>query len=90
MFLPGSRYENQGTVKVDALDGRAVTAVNIPRFTARQLRGHHLRKDIHRLDHIAKNYLGDATLYWKLCEANESPCPDALAARPLVAVPTKD
>lgn len=90
MFFPGSRYENQVSVTVVTPDGKTVKAIKIPRFKERQLRGYHQRHDIHRLDHIAKNYLSDATQFWKLCEANESPCPDALAKRSLVAIPTKD
>lgn len=90
MFISGSRYESQDSVTVTTPDGKTVRAIKIPRFKERQLRGYHQRQDIHRLDHIAKKYLSDATQFWKLCEASESPCPDALAKRSLVAIPTKE
>lgn len=90
MFFPGSRYENEGTIIVELADGRIVSATKIPRPKTRQLLGYHRREDVHRLDHIAAHYLKDATATWKLCEANESVCPDALAVHDLVGVPIKD
>jgi hypothetical protein len=36
---------------------------------------------------MASFFLKDATTFWKLCDANNSVVPDALAARPLVGIP---
>ena len=27
-----------------------------------------------RLDNVAAQYLGDPTLFWRLCDANNAPC----------------
>jgi hypothetical protein len=53
------------------------------------LAGFHARKQGQRLDHIAARYLGDATAFWRLCDANGSLSPDALGARDLVGIPKK-
>lgn len=90
MFYSGSRYLNAGTTAVTLPDGRQVVLTKIPLPKTRQLLGYHRRQDNHRLDHIAYNYLGDATAFWKLCEASETPSPDALGVRDLVGVPVKD
>lgn len=35
-----------------------------------------------RLDNLAAHYLGDAELYWRLCDANRAVRPDELTATP--------
>jgi hypothetical protein len=52
------------------------------------LAGFHPRKSGERLDLIAARYLSDPTWFWRLCDANNAPVPDALAARPLVGIPS--
>lgn len=89
MFFSGSRYEKVGTVQVRRPDGTTVTATRLPLPQNRQLLGYHPRQDGQRLDLIANHYLTDPTAFWQLCDANNAISPDALAARPLVGVPTK-
>ena len=49
--------------------------------------GYYRRQTSDRLDQIAARFLGDATQFWQVCDANGAISPDALAARPLVGVP---
>ena len=90
MFFDGSRYLKCATVICTLADGRVVTAIKTPKPTIRPLLGYHRRDDGQRLDHLAYHYLKDATTFWRLCDANGTPSPDALAARRLVGIPLKD
>ncbi len=90
MFFKGSRYEKTGTYTVAGPDGEPVIVAKLPLPLALPLRGYHRRKQGQRLDHIAANYLNDATAFWRLCDANQSVVPDALAAHELVGVPVKN
>lgn len=89
MFFPGSRYEKMPTYTVTQGDGREVTAVTLPLPTAPPLLGYHRRLVEQRLDHIAAHYLGDASAFWRLCDANGAVLPDALAAHDLIGIPPK-
>jgi len=90
MFFPGSRYAKMDTYTVTQADGRMVTAVKLPLPLDTPLVGYHRRLVEQRLDHIAAHYLGDATAFWRLCDAGDAVAPDALAARTQIAVPAKD
>jgi hypothetical protein len=90
MFFPGSRYENAGTYKVTLPDGTVVLATRLPLAAAGPLIGFHRRLQGQRLDHLAAHYLTDPTAFWRLCDANNTPVPDALAARDLVGIPGKE
>jgi hypothetical protein len=89
MFFPGSRYKRMGTYTVTQADGRTVTAVKLPLPLETPLVGYHRRMVEQRLDHIAARYLGDATAFWRLCDAGDAVVPDALAAHELIGVPQK-
>ena len=89
MFMPGSRYEKMPVYTVQTGDGREVTAVRLPLPVASALVGYYRRTTGQRLDHIAAVYLNDATAFWRLCDANNSVVPDALAAHDLVGIPRK-
>jgi hypothetical protein len=90
MFFPGSRYENAERYKTAKLDGTEVVVTKLPRPLKNPLIGFHPRKEGQRLDLIAARYLVDATTFWRLCDANQSVVPDALAARELIGIATKD
>jgi hypothetical protein len=90
MFFKGSRYEKTGTYIVTTREGRQVTVAKLPLPGAPRLLGFHRRKEGERLDHMAARYLSDPTGFWKMCDANNSPVPDALSARPLIGVPFKE
>ena len=89
MFMPGSRYEKMATYAVKQADGREVTAVRLPLPTPAPLIGYHRRLVGQRLDHIAAVYLANATVFWRLSDANHSMVPDALAAHDLIGIPRK-
>jgi nucleoid-associated protein YgaU len=89
MFFPGSRYQKQPTYTITLADGTVVSAVKPPLPAAAPAIGFHRSKQGERLDLIANHYLGDATTFWRLCDANNSVVPDALATRALVGIPKK-
>lgn len=87
MFAANSRYAAMPTYTVTLPDGRVVTAVRLPLPAPLPLAGYHPRSQGDRLDLLAARYLKDATLFWRLCDANNAPVADALAARPLIGIP---
>jgi len=87
MFYRGSRYEKTGSYVVTLPDGRTAIAARLPLPTPSPLIGYHPRLDGERLDLLAARYLHDPTAFWRLCDANSSVVPDALAAHALVGIP---
>jgi len=51
--------------------------------------GEHVVEQGERPDHVAARVLGDSEQFWRLCDANGSVVPDALATRDLVGIPRK-
>ena len=49
--------------------------------------GYYRRQTGDRLDQIAARFLGDATQFWRVCDANDAMARTPSAARPLVGVP---
>jgi hypothetical protein len=88
MFFPGSRYANLSPYQVTLPDGTMVQAIPSPLPGSTALLGYHRRTQGERLDNVAARYLGDATTFWRLCDANDAVVPDALAARDLIGIPT--
>jgi len=89
MFTANSRYATALTSTVSPGSARADTAVRIPVRPHPSVRGFHRRAGGQRPDHVAAHYLGDATAFWRLCDASDVFVPDALGARDLVAIPVK-
>jgi hypothetical protein len=87
LFTPDSRYAQSPTYTVDLPGGRTVTAVTIPAPRATPVTGYYPRQEGERLDLIAVRFLNTATGFWRLCDANNSMVPGALAARPLIGIP---
>jgi hypothetical protein len=87
MFFPGSRYANLSPYQVMLPDGTMVQAIPSPLPGSTALLGYHRRTQGERLDNVAARYLGDATTFWRLCDANDAVVPDALAARDLIGIP---
>jgi hypothetical protein len=87
MSAANSRYAGLGTYTVTLPGGRVVTATNLPLPRPGALAGYHLKVVGDRLDLLAARYLNDPTWSWKLCDANNSPSPDSLIARPLIGIP---
>jgi hypothetical protein len=87
MFSANSRYASAGTYTARSASGATVTAVRLPIRARPAVRGFHERSETQRPDLIAAHYLGDATAFWRLCDAGDTLAPDALAARERVAIP---
>lgn len=90
MFTSRSRYAKTATDTVELPDGREVVMVRFPQRTKPALLGYHRRLEGQRLDHVAAVYLKNPTGFWRLCDANETISPEALAARELIGVPVKE
>ncbi|HEX6082959.1 MAG TPA: hypothetical protein VF266_00435 [Thermoanaerobaculia bacterium] len=89
MFFKGSRYEKSPLVTVTREDGTTVVAVQPQRRVQPDVALLYHRHDVERLDHLAAQYLGDATAFWKLCDAANAIAPDALAAHRTIGIPKK-
>ena len=87
MFSPNSRYAGLATYTVAMPDGTMVTATRLPLPDPLALAGYHRRVVGDRLDLLAARYLKDPTLFWQLCDSNNSPVADALNARDLIGIP---
>jgi hypothetical protein len=87
MFFPGSRYSNQTSYTVVRPDGSSVQLTRLPLPGPALVLGYFRRGSGQRLDLIANHFLSDATAFWRLCDANNSVVPDALASRDLVGIP---
>lgn len=87
MFFPGSRYEKTGTYTITQADGSKIKVAKLPLPASPTVLGFHQRLDNQRLDLIANYYFKDATQFWKLCDANNTHCPDALSAHGLIGIP---
>jgi hypothetical protein len=87
MFAPNSRYYPLQTYTVTLPGGAQVVAVPPAPPNPLALAGYHRHVAGDRLDLLAARYLKDPTFFWKLCDSNNSPSPDALAAADLVGIP---
>jgi hypothetical protein len=88
MFFPGSRYQGLVEYTVVRPGGAVVAVTRLPLPAATPLVGYHQRRQGQRLDLIAAHYLVDPTTFWKLCDANNSVVPDALAVHDLIGIPS--
>jgi hypothetical protein len=88
MFASNSRYDKLGTYTVTLANGKTVIATRLP-VPPKQLAlsGYYTVQQNDRLDLIAARCLADATLFWLLCDANNSPSAASLIARSLVGIP---
>lgn len=90
VFSKTSRYAKHSVAYTATdSDGRETTAVTPAHPPAETILGDHLMNDFQRLDHLAHYYLGDATAFWRLAEANDAIVPDALLARQFILIPVK-
>ncbi len=87
VFFPNSRYYKLATYAVTLPDGTQVIAARSALPNPLTLAGYHRRVTGDRLDQLAARFLKDTTLFWQICDSNNAPAPDALAARELVGIP---
>ncbi len=84
LFASTSRYYGIATGTIME-DGRPIIYVLrrlVPQPEQFQVIQTHTVMQGERLDNIAAQYLGDPTLFWRLCDANRALCPDELTERP--------
>jgi hypothetical protein len=65
-------------------DGRPVAYLRrrfVPQPARSALLAHRRRRDGDRLDNLAAAHLGDAELFWRVCDANAALRPDELRRR---------
>lgn len=87
MFASNSRYSGLATYTFRLPGGRTVTATTLPIPQRGPRLGYHPRIEGDRLDLLAARYLKDPTVFWRLCDCNDSFSPDALSVRPLIGIP---
>jgi hypothetical protein len=87
VFSPDSRYVNQPTYQVTLPNGTTVSAVVPPAPSQTPIVGYATATGDQRLDLVAVKYLNAPTGFWRLCDANNSMVPGALAARKLIGIP---
>jgi hypothetical protein len=88
MFASNSRYYKLGTYTVTLANGQTAIATRLPVPPTRLgLSGYYTVQQNDRLDIIAARYLTDTTLFWQLCDANNSLSAASLIARQLVGIP---
>jgi hypothetical protein len=90
MFVPPSRYARAATYPARTASGTTVIAVRLPIRARPLVRSFHPRADTQRPDLIAAHYLGDATGFWRLCDAGDAIAPDAFATRAQLAIPAEE
>jgi len=84
-----SRYKDAKTVTIRDHHGRERTVLLPPKAPKLTIRGEHLRIQGQRLDHLAAFYLGDATAFWRIAEANDVMLPEALSEADVLLIPYK-
>lgn len=83
LFPPTSRYHGIPTAELTSADGTTIVYLRrrfVPSPDRFELLAEHTVVAGDRLDNLAAAYLGDAALYWRLCDANNALDPDELTA----------
>jgi hypothetical protein len=82
-FAPTSRYYGLSTTSLAAGDGTTIVYLErrfLPSSSSFQVLQRHTVAAGDRLDNLAAQFLGDATLFWRLCDANDAMRPGELTA----------
>ena len=75
MFFPGSRYAASPQYTLTLGTGAVVRVVKAPTPGSPTVLGYYRRQTGDRLDQIAARFLGDATQFWRLCDADGAMSP---------------
>jgi len=81
LFTATSRYFGVDTLTYAAPQGMAIVYIQrrfLPSSDRFQLLQEHTVTQGERLDNIASQFLGDPTLFWRLCDANNAMRPEEL------------
>ena len=87
MFFPNSRYAATVAYQKQRPDRGVIQVTRLPLPGPAVVLGFFRRASGQRLDLIANRFLTDPTAFWRLCDANNTMVPDALANRDLVGIP---
>jgi hypothetical protein len=82
-FPPTSRYYSVETTTLTSADGEEVPYLRrrfLPSSSRFALLRAHVVLGGERLDRIAAREIGDAEMFWRLCDANDAMLPDELTA----------
>lgn len=80
-FPPNSRYHTTGTSTLTTSAGRTIVYLRrrfVPPPEQFALLQEHTVTEGERLANLAAHYLGDAEVFWRLCDANGAMRPDEL------------
>ena len=82
LFAPSSRYYGIDTTTLVTPGGpvRYLLRRFVPPPERFQLLQEHTVTQGERLDNVTARYLGDPTLFWRICDANRAMLPDELTA----------
>lgn len=83
LFSATSRYYGIGTDTLDLPGGRTIIYLQrrfVPPPEDFQVLQEHRVVQGDRLDNLAAQYLGDPTLFWRICDANRAMRPEDLTA----------
>src|SRR5579859_7663599 len=81
LFASNSRYYGNATATREKAGQPSVVYLLrrfLPQASSFQVVEQHTVVDGERLDHIAAQFLGDPTAFWRLCDANNAMRPDEL------------
>lgn len=81
LFAPNSRYAGLDTATLSLPQGKTIIYLVrrfVPSTERFQLFQEHTVTQGERLDNIAAQYLGDPTLFWRLCDGNNAMRPEEL------------
>ena len=82
-FPPTSRYYNVETAALTTSEGEQVPYLRrrfLPAASRFSLLREHVVLGGERLDRIAAKEIGDAEMFWRVCDANDAMQPDELTA----------
>lgn len=85
MFIPTSRYYSIERATLETAQGETVVFVRrrfVPPASRFAPLHEHAVSQGERLDHIAAAHLGNAEMFWRLCDANGAMRPDELIESP--------
>lgn len=85
LFAANSRYYQFATRTIELTRGKPIVYLGrrfLPPSSSFQVLQTHTVMQGERLDNIAAQFLGDPTLFWRICDANDAVRPEALTETP--------